>query len=130
MKVVVERWENGGVKEMVCAVMEPGFTAQWVKYPPLKELLFVRKGKVKFTVLGKEFIADDECVVCIPRFAPHSIEALESSEVYDLGGQSYWSLFLQNYTSVKTLSPERLTKETVETLKKKFDIQIAEIGRK
>ena len=130
MKVVVERWENGGVKEMVCAILEPGFTAKWVKYPPLKELLFVRKGKVKFTVLGKEFIADDECVVCIPRFAPHSIEAVEASEVYDLGGQSCWSLFLQNYTSVKTLSPERLTKETVEALKKKFDIQIAEIGRK
>ena len=130
MKIVVERWENGGTKEMPCAVMEKGFTAEWDEYPKLRELLFLRKGKVKFTVLGKEFIADDECVINIPRFAPHKIEVLEHSELYDLGGQSYWSLFLQCYNSIRTLHPERLTPETVDGLKKKFDVQIAKIGMK
>ncbi len=130
MKIVVERWENGGTKEMPCAVMEKGFTAEWDQYPKLRELLFLRKGKVKFTVLGKEFVADDECVINIPRFAPHKIEVLEHSELYDLGGQSYWSLFLQCYNSIRTLHPERLTPETVDGLKKKFDVQIAKIGMK
>ncbi|MBR5702387.1 MAG: hypothetical protein IKX47_07950, partial [Oscillospiraceae bacterium] len=130
VKVLVERWENGGVKELDCAVMEPGFTAEWVKYPPLRELLYVRSGKVKFNILGQEFIADDECVVSIPRFAPHSLEALEHSEVYDLGGQSYWSLFFQSYEYIRTKEPERLTPETVEALKKKFQVQIKSIGYK
>ena len=130
VKVLVERWENGGVKELDCAVMQPGFTAEWVMYPPLRELLYVRSGKVKFKVLGQEFIADDECVVSIPRFAPHSLEALEHSEVYDLGGQSYWSLFFQSYEYIRTKEPERLTPETVEALKKKFQVQIKSIGYK
>ncbi len=130
MRVIVERWENGGTKEMVCAVCEPGFTAEWVKYPPLRELLYVRKGKVKFTVLGQEFIADDECVVNIPRFAPHKIEVLEHAEIYDMGGQSYWSLFLDAVESVRKNNPDRNTPEYIEKLKKKFDIQIACIGMK
>ena len=130
MKIVVERWENGGAKELACAVMEPGFTARWVKYPPLRELLYVRSGKVKFNILGKEFVADDECVVNVPRFAPHSIEALEHSEVYDLGGQSWWSLFFQNYTSIRTYDPKRLTPETIQRLKDQFHIQIESIAIK
>ena len=130
MRIIVERWENGGTKELACAVCEPGFTAEWVKYPPLRELLYVRSGKVKFTVLGQEFIADDECVVDIPRFAPHCMEVLEHSEIYDLGGQSCWSLFLQNYASIRKFRPEQLTPENVEQLKKRFDIQIKSIGMK
>ena len=110
--------------------MEPGFTARWVKYPPLRELLYVRSGKVKFNILGKEFVADDECVVNVPRFAPHSIEALEHSEVYDLGGQSWWSLFFQNYTSIRTYDPKRLTPETIQRLKDQFHIQIESIAIK
>ena len=130
MRILVERWENGGTKELACAVCEPGFTAEWVKYPPLRELFYVRSGKVKFTVLGQEFIADDECVVDIPRFAPHSMEVLAHSEIYDLGGQSYWSLFLMNYASIRKFKPEQLTPETVENLKKRFDVQIKSIGMK
>lgn len=130
MRVLVERWENGGTKELACAVCEPGFTAEWVKYPPLRELLYVREGKVKFTVLGKEFIADDECVVDIPRFAPHSIEVLEHSEIYDLGGQTWWSMFLQCLESVKVNAPARYTEETIENFKKKFKVQIKSIGMK
>ncbi len=130
MKVVVERWENGGVKELECAVMEPGFTARWVKYPPLKELFYVRSGKVKFSILGQEFVADDECVVVAPRYAPRSIEVLEKTELYELGGQPYWSLFLQSYASIRHYEPERLTPETVQALKDRFHIQIESIGMK
>ena len=130
MRIVVERWENGGVKELDCAMMEPGFTAQWVKYPPIRELFYLRKGKVKFNILGKEFIADDECVINAPRFAPRSIEVLEPSEMYDLGGQPYWSLFLQNYASIKHYDPDSLTPEKLKELKDRFKIQIESIGMK
>ena len=129
-RVVVERWENGGVKELDCAVMEPGFTAEWVKYPPLRELLYLRKGKIKFNVLGKEFTADDECVIDLPRLAPRSMEVLEHSELFDLSGQSWYSLFLQDYASIRAYDPDRLTPEKVEELKKHYDIQIAKIGMK
>lgn len=130
-RVVVERWENGGTKELCCAIAEPGFTAEWVKYPPLRELFYVRKGKVKFTIMGEEVIADDECVVNVPKFAPHSLEVLEQAEIYELGGQSMWSLFLQNYSSIRCFDPERFAKpETVEALKQKFNIPVARIGMK
>ena len=85
---------------------------------------------MKFTICGKTFIADDECVINAPRFAPRSIEVLEPSEMYDLGGQPYWSLFLQNYESIKHYDPKRLTPETLDALKKKFKIQIDSIGMK
>ncbi len=130
MNVVVERWENGGVKELDCAVLEPGFTAAWEKYPRIKELFYVRSGKVKFTIMGRTFVADDECVVVAPRFAPRSIEALERTELYELGGQAYWSLFLQNVASIRKYDPARLTRETMEALKQRFVIPIAGIGMK
>ena len=129
-RIIVERWENGGVKELDCAIMEPGFTAQWVKYPPIRELFYLRSGKVKFNICGKEFIADDECVINAPRFAPRSIEVLEKSEMYDLGGQPYWSLFLRNCEAIKHYDPDSLTPEKLAELKKKFKIQIESIGMK
>ncbi len=130
MRVVVERWENGGTKELDCAVMEPGFTAKWVQYPTIKELFYIRSGKVKFNIMGQEFIADDECVVVAPRYAPRSIEVLEKTQMFELGGQSYWSLFLQSYASIQHYDPARLTPETLDALKKRFDIQIESIGMK
>ena len=131
LKVLIERWENAGVKELVCAQMEPGFTAEWTQYPQVRELLYVRSGEVKFKVMNEEFVAHSECIVNIPKFAPHSLEALTKAEVYDLGGQTYWSSFMQDYMSIKTFDPERFTKpETIEELKKKFNCPIKSIGIK
>ena len=78
------------------------------------------KGSVKLTYR----------VVIAPRYAPRSMEVLEKTEMYDTGGQSYWSLFLQSYEAIKHHDPARLTKETVDALKKRFDIQIESIGMK
>lgn len=129
LKVLIERWENGGAKELLLAELQPGFKAEWVKFPKLREVLYVRKGKVKFKIFNDEFIADDECIVNIPKFAPHSIEVLEYSEVYDMCAQSYWSLFLQNYESIKTSDPERFAKpETVKELKEKFQVYVDKIS--
>ena len=130
MKIVVERWENGGTKELDCAVLEPGFTAAWTEYPELRELFYVRSGRVRFTICGREFEADGECVVNAPRFAPRKIEVLEKTELYELGGQTYWSLFLQSLASIRHYEPERLTPETLEALKQRFKVQIKDIGMK
>lgn len=131
MKVIVERWENGGTKELCCAVMQPGFTAEWDKYPAVRDEFYIRKGKVKFTIMGQEVIADDECVVNIPKFAPHSMEVLEETEMYELGGQTMWSLFLQQYTSLKLRYPERFNDPAeIEALKKKCAVTVKSIGMK
>ena len=50
--------------------------------------------------------------------------------MFELGGQSYWSLFLQSYASIQHHDPARLTPETLDALKKRFDIQIESIGMK
>jgi hypothetical protein len=131
MKVITQRWENAGANELCCAEMEPGFTAEWVKFPKDRELLYVRKGEVKFKVFDDEFVADSECLVNIPKFAPHSLEALTKAEVYDMGGLTLWASFLHDYMSIKTYDPERFNKpETIEELKEKFNCQIKCIGMK
>ena len=130
VKTIVERWENGGKKELTCFSMKPGFTAQWEKLPRYRELLYVRSGKVRFNIMGEEVIACDECLVDIPRFAPHSLEALEESDVYDLGGLTMWSIFLQSYSSIKKYDPARLEKpETLAALKEEFNVPILSINK-
>jgi mannose-6-phosphate isomerase-like protein (cupin superfamily) len=59
MKIITQRWENAGANELCCAEMQPGFTAEWVKYPKNRELLYLRRGQVKFRVFKDEFIAHD-----------------------------------------------------------------------
>jgi quercetin dioxygenase-like cupin family protein len=131
LKIITQRWENAGCNELCCAEMEPGFTAEWVKYPTNRELFYVRNGEVKFKIFNEEFIADSECLVNIPKFAPHSLEALTKAEVYDMGGLTLWASFLHDYMSIKTYDPERFGKpETIEELKKKFNCQIQCIGMK
>jgi quercetin dioxygenase-like cupin family protein len=131
MKILIQRWENAGVNELCCAVMEPGFTAEWVKYPTNHEQFYIRNGSVKFKVFDEEFVAPPESIVDIPKFAPHSLEALTKAEVYDLGGLTLWSSFLHDYMSIKTYDPERFAKpETISELKAKFDCQIQCIGMK
>ncbi|NLA86235.1 MAG: cupin domain-containing protein, partial [Clostridiales bacterium] len=57
VKIINPRWDEWGVCELICAEMEPGFTVNWVKYPTNRELFYVRNGKVKFTICGKDYIA-------------------------------------------------------------------------
>ncbi|NLO47800.1 MAG: cupin domain-containing protein [Clostridiales bacterium] len=131
MKILVQRWENAGITELCCAEMEPGFTAEWVKYPKERDLLYVRNGEVKFTVYDETFIAPPESIINIPKFAPHSLEALTTAEVYDLGGQTLWASFLHDYMSIKTYDPERFEKtETIANLKAGFNCQIERVGMK
>lgn len=123
----METWQMPHYHVHVC---EPGFTAERVKYSPLRELLYVRKSKVKFAVPGQKFIADDECVADVPRFTPRSIEVQEHSEICDLGGRSCRSVFLQCVQSIRVNGPERYNEENTERLKKRFGIHVKSIGMK
>ena len=59
------------------------------------------------------------------------MEVLEETEMYELGGQTMWSLFLQQYTSLKMRFPERFNDPAeIDALKKKFAVTVKSIGMK
>ena len=125
MKMMVARWENGGLCEMWAAEMKEGFTATSVQYPIHLELYYVTAGQVKFTVFDEEFVAGPECVVKVPKLAPFTITALTDAVMYDVGGLPRWYAYLQDRASILKHDPERAEKpETFEELREKFDIQI------
>jgi quercetin dioxygenase-like cupin family protein len=101
MNMVVGRWETNGVREIWQADMKKGFRAEWVDFPVNPELFYVTEGKVIFTVYGEEYTAHEDCLVKIPKFAPHNITALTDAKMYDLGGLTMWYLFLLDYTALK-----------------------------
>ena len=129
VKIITTRWENFGVNEMICARMKKGFSVTWNPYPKERELYYVRHGLAEFTVYGEKHVAKEGCIVNIPRFAPHSLVALEDSDIYDMGGKPYWFAFLQDYEAIRTYAPERLKDpEELEKLRKKFGIEVCGIG--
>lgn len=121
-KVIVPRWENWGVTELVLGEMKAGTRIRW-GYHPCREQYYVRKGKVKLSLFGEERIAGKSCIINVPMLAPFSLEALEDAEVYDVGGQTEWFNFLLDYTSLKTYSPERLA-EALPALKERDGVAI------
>jgi len=129
MKMITGRWENAGLCEMWLAEMKKGFAAEWVPFPDETEIYYVRKGKVKWTIYNDEYIANSESVVRIPKFAPHSLVALEDSDVYDVGGTTRWLALLQDIDSLKTYYPERAQDpQEIEKLKKDYNCRIKSIS--
>ena len=98
-------------------------------YHPTREQYYVRSGKVKLTVFGEEYVAGKACLVNVPRLAPFTLTALEDAEVYDMGGQTKWFAFLQDYESVRTYDPARLAdKAALQALKDKYGIPLESMG--
>ncbi len=126
-KVIVPRYENGGVTELVLAEMAKGTKIEW-GYHTYREQYYVRKGRVRIDIGDESFTAHKACVVNIPKLVPFSITALEDAEVYDVGGQTHWFSFLLDYASLATFSPERFNNpEEISALKEKFNIPIKAI---
>ena len=96
MKMLIARWETGGVKEVWAAEMEKGFTAQSNPYPLKTEMLYVTEGEVRFTVYDDTFIAKRECIVKLPKYGEYRVEALTDAVVYDVGGQTEWFTFFRD----------------------------------
>ena len=130
LKMITARWENGGKKEIWLAEMEPGFWAKWEGYPGVQDLFYVQSGKVKFTIYGEEYIAEKDCLVKLPKYAPRSFEVLEPTAMYDVGGVTRWYALLQDFTALKKYEPEKATKEAFEEMRKRYGCQITEFGKK
>ena len=127
VKLIVPRWENAGVSEVILAEMDAGTAIHW-GYHRNREQYYVRKGKVKLSIFGEEHIAGKACVINVPKLAPFSLTALEDAEVYDMGGQTRWSAFLQDYLSIQVNDPARLQdQEAMAALKEKFGVEVREI---
>ena len=107
VKLMVGRWECAGVREINYFEFEKGFKAETVDFPEFRELYYVREGEIKFKIFDDEFVAYPECLVDIPKYLPHSIEALTKSAMYDMGGMTCWYDFLHDYTTIAKKDPER-----------------------
>ncbi|MDR0839370.1 MAG: hypothetical protein LBN99_06975 [Oscillospiraceae bacterium] len=130
-KMITARWENGGINEMWAAELEKGFYAKSVPFPAVAEMYYVTAGEIEFTVYDETFTAHSECVVKIPKFAPHSIVAKTDAVIYDVVGLTRWYAYFQDRASILQHAPERAAKpETWDALRRKYGCQVAETGRK
>jgi len=130
MKMITARWENGGKKEIWLAEMEPGFYAEWDGYPTTQDLFYVTEGKIKFRVYDTEFVAEKDCLVKIPKYAPRAFEVLEQASMYDVGGITRWYALLQDFSALKKFKPEEATKEAFDEMRKRFGCQVKEYGKR
>ena len=128
-KMLAGRWENGGLCELWCFELKKGFFAESYPYPGTQDLYYVTEGEIKFKVYDEEFVAKEECLVKIPKYATRSFEALTDAVMYDVGGLPRWDAYLADRESVLALDPERAAKpETLDGLRKKFGIPYKEFG--
>ena len=59
------------------------------------------------------------------------MEALEDSVIYDVGGQTQWFLFFEEYKSYKKFKPEQFNDpEAMAELKAKHACEVLKIGMK
>ena len=129
MKMIVGRWECGGVREIWRAEMKKGFHAEWVDFPTLPELFYVTEGTVKFKVYGEEYTAFPDCLVKIPKLAPHSLIAETDAAMYDLAGLTCWYGFLHDLSAIKKSDPGKAKDpEFLKELRAATDCMIKSIG--
>ncbi len=128
LKMITARWENGGKKELWLAEMQKGFHAEWDAYPVVQDLFYVTEGKIKFRVYDEEFVAEKDCLVKIPKYAPRQFEVLEDAKMYDIGGITRWYALLQDWQALKKFRPEQATAEEFEKMRKRFDCFVKSYG--
>lgn len=129
-KMIIARWETGGVKEIWGAEMEKGFHAESVLYPAKAEMFFVTEGEVKFKIYDDEFIAHKECIVKIPKFAHYEMEALSDAVMYDVNGQTDWFNYFLARKTIQAADPARYADpEEMKALKRKHCVDIKSIGK-
>jgi len=125
LKLITARWEHGGLCEMWAAELKKGFKAIWDEFPLRQEMYYVTKGEIKFTVYDDEFVAKPECVVKIPKFAVHTLEALTDAVIYDVDGQTCWLEFFQDRASILKNDPARYAAEDdKKQLRRKYSVQV------
>lgn len=108
LKLKVGRWECANVKEIWHASLKKGVKIAWDEPYGEWELFYVTEGKIKFTVMGEEFVAGPDSIVHIPPYHTHSIEVLEDGALYDCGCPVNLLALLEDYTAFMAREPARL----------------------
>jgi len=130
LKMITARWENSGKKEIWLAEMEPGFYAEWDEYPLIQDLFYVTGGKIRFTVYDETFVAEKDCLVKIPKYAPRKFEVLEQASMYDVGGVTRWYALLQDFTALKKVAPEKADKAAFDEMRSRFGCYVRAYGKR
>ena len=129
LKMMVGRWECGGVREIWRVEMDKGFHAEWDDYPAIDDLFYVTDGTVKFKVYDKEYTAYTDCLVKIPKLAPRSIIAESDAAMYDIGGLAQWYAFMRDYTAMLENAPDRAKDpDVIKALKKRTNFYVKSYG--
>ena len=131
MKMMIPRWELGGLREVWRFEMEKGFHAETVEFPSYRQLFYLTEGEVTFKIYDEEFTAKGDSLIDIPKTIKHSMIAKTDAVMYDVGGMSCWYTFMHDYTAVKKNKPEKLNdSDYIAELIKRNKIQIKSYGKK
>lgn len=108
LRLKVGRWECNGVKEVWHAQLEDSFTLEYDAPHPEWELYYITRGRVRFEVLDETFEACEDCLVHIPPYHKHRMQALGDAELYDMGCAPLMLSMLEDIASVQVSDPARL----------------------
>ena len=129
-KLLLARWDLGGLREVWRFEMEKGFHAESVDYPGHRSLIYLTDGAVEVKIYDDEFVADKECLIDIPKNLKYTIKAKTDAKMYEVGGLSGWYNFMHDYTAVKKNNPDKFNDEKyIADLKKKNQIFIKSCGK-
>lgn len=103
LKLKVEKFETGGVKEIWYADCKKGLTVEY-KYPHKGfELLYVKSGKLELTIDHEHghpepqtFIVEGSSVIDIPPYHTYTIKILEDTAIYNYGGEADLKAYLED----------------------------------
>lgn len=118
LKLKVEKFETGGVKEIWCADVKKGLKAEY-KYPNKDfALLYVKSGKLELTIdhanghpETQTFIVEGSSIIHIPPYHTYTIRVLEDAAVYDYGGEFNLKACLEDMQTKLQAEPQALDDE-------------------
>ncbi len=94
LKLKIEKFETGGMKEIWYADVKKGLKVTY-KYPHKGyEIFYVKSGKVELRIDhtlgnpdGETFIVEGSSIIHIPPYHTYTIRVLEDSAIYNYGGE-------------------------------------------
>ena len=105
----VGRWETHGVREVWQAVLQKGVKVSWNDPYGESELYHLRKGKLRMTIMGDEYIVEPGAIISIPPYVNREIEVLEDdTELLDAGCSGCMLDMLEDYVTLKATEPAKL----------------------
>ena len=110
LKLKVGKWETNGCKEIWQADLKQGLFVDYAYPHAGYELLYVKSGKLKVTIMDKTYVVEGDTLIDIPPYHTYSLRALEDTSLYNYGGQHDLMALLEDLRSVKEHDPKRIEK--------------------